>query len=300
MSRVRKRMKCICRIFAGVFLIATALFLATGLKPALTDEAFSLFSWISMWVMLASNVLFFIAFFIVEALPKDELNFKETKRGKMEDSAASSSTALIFDFSKNALKKDLEKTSNPIKKRAGWINDYLKRYIGNDFLIWPVSKIFVLESRKGGLKATRSYLLVFGKRYKYVKGIGHEEYPLEERIAFFDRFLKEILLDGESLHYKNEAFCIEAENYELCYYIEAYRKNTDKKCYIDQGKPKAERLYGNGAAQAFYELKCEFGSSSAIIGEVFKAMNDESYALTRPNARERFVALCKEKNHGIS
>lgn len=135
MSRIGKRIKRICRIFVWIFLIATALFLATGLKPALTEETFSLFSWISMWVMLASDVLFFIAFFIVEALPKDELDFKATKRGKMEDSATSSSNALISDFSKNALKKDLEKTSNPIKKRAGWINDYLKRYIGNDFLI---------------------------------------------------------------------------------------------------------------------------------------------------------------------
>lgn len=300
MDTIRKKFKDLCKIFTWIFLIATALFLATGLKPALTDEEFSLFSWILMWVMLASNVLFFIAFFIVEALPKDGLDFEVIGRKEMEDSATSRSNALIFDFSKNALKKDLEKTSNPIKKRAGWINDYLKRYIGNDFLIWPVSKIFVLESRKGGLKATRSYLLVFGKRYKYVKGIGHEEYPLEERIAFFDRFLKEILLDGERLYYKNEAFCIESENYELCYYIEAHRKGTDKKCYIDQGKPKAERLYGNGAAQAFYELKYEFGSNSEVIGQVFKAMNDESYALARPNARERFVALCKEKNHGIS
>lgn len=293
MDRARKTVNCCKTIFAWSFGIAAIVFLITGIKFIITDSA-SLFLWISMWAMLASDVLFFIAFFVAEALPKGKTGFGADGIKATGDPPASNYGALVSDLSKDILKKALKKTGNPVKKRAGWMNDHLKRYIGDNFFVWPVSRIFILESKKRGGKAIRTYLMVLGKRYKYIESMGHEEYPLAERITSLDEFLKDSLLDGEKLSYKNEAFCIEAANYALCYYVEAYRKNPDKKCYMDQGKPKVEALYNNGASKAFDKLQHEFSTNHDVIEKVFHDMNDENYEIIYPNARERFVALCNK------
>ena len=304
MRKTRDVVKKVNKGFLLLFIISTGVCLVSGIELFITDEL-SVLCWTSMWSMLGTCALFWITFFIKVALPKDnkvniieeaptiessinasnyvqrDIKRYELERKINEDRARS--------YSRMRLQDSLNTTRNPVKKRAGWLNDRMR--IPNGFC-GPVSNIVVLESREKDGRKLRSYLLVLGKRYKYVEGTGQVAYSLEERTRAFDDFLKNNLIDGETLTYEHEAFCIKSDDYEIDYYIEAYRKQPDKKCYMLNGEPKVELLHRSGAARAFYDLKHHFGPHSDIIEKVFNEMNELDYVLIQPNAADRFVALC--------
>lgn len=264
LQKIRKKIEKANKLSFRAFGVTIVFNLLSCIEIFLTDELS-----ITGTIILAMTILFgsfyFITFLVLEALPKDtESNHKKSAAG------------------------------NSVKKRARELKDSMRIPHGFYELIWSVSKQFVLESKERRGKEIRSYLLVLGKQFKYAEGIGHIAYSIEEQIAAFDAFLKSNLLDGERLTYRHGAFCIEADDYELNYYIEAYKKQPDKRCYMDNGVPKIEPLYNNGAACALYDLKHQFGPHSDIIEKVFKDMNHADYELLYPNAADRFAALCRK------
>lgn len=272
-----------------------------------TIDYYGVFSWISIGMVGLSGLLTFGSYIVLEALPKedDEITNRVAEAEERARKIAlerlvatppntidNSNTRTIKTI-KQKLEEDLSKVSRPAKKRAGVINDYLRWYPGSS-LVPPVSKIFVLESKKIGNREKRSYLLVLGHRYKSIEEQGRVAISLEERLKSFDEFLKRNLLDGEKIYYEDEAICINSKYYDIYYYIEAYRKEPDKKCYIDFDGFRVEALENNSAAKAFYELKHTYGVHSDIVEKVFLDMNSDDYEFIYPNARTRFVALCEK------
>lgn len=193
------------------------------------------------------------------------------------------------------LEATLETYKHPGRRHAGYLNDRMRSANEAARGVGPVSKQMSIEHRRDGRKEIISYLLILGKRWNYGVGEGHILYPLEKRVYDFNEFFKLGLMKNQSLKYEHEAFCIVAETYEIHYYIEAYRKQPDKKCFMENDKSQVLPLKRTGAARAFYDLKKTDGVGAEDLEWVFRMMNDADLAAETPNAAARFAQLYAER-----
>lgn len=259
-----------------MFGFAIVIFMIEFVITLITDSL-TAFSWIIIGLFLTSVALFWITFFILEALPKSQTGGPTVEYVNVLRN---------IEIEKLSVQKENPITLNMGRKRARNMKQRMKHYF--------MPTVISLESKVVFGKVQKSFLLVLGRTYGYVEGVGTAEKPLEDRIIEVKEFIQERLNDDEIFKHKDEAFIIEAPEYELRYYIEAYKKNPNRYGYFEMGIPVVKKIYGRGAAESFYYLKHKFGPHSDIVEKVFREMNDDTNEILYPNARERFIALCNK------
>lgn len=193
------------------------------------------------------------------------------------------------------LENSLSEATRPGKEKYKWMERWMDS-TAYDSGVWPAKKTKVEDYKAGG-KEIISCILTLGRKYTYGQGEGHIPYPLDKRVGAFYVFLENSLLSSEQLICRNKSFCITAPSYEINYYIEAYRKETNKRCYIEDIKQKLviEKLDRPGVGKAFYELKSITKRDKEAIEEVFRSMQNEQFIVRYPNAADRFVFLCERR-----
>ena len=259
-----------------MFGFTTVIFMIEFAITLITDYL-TAFTWIIIGLFLTSAALFWITFLILEALPKSEA---------VEPTVEYMNVLRNIEIAELPVQKDNPITLNPGRKRARDMKHRMKNYFS--------PTVISLESKVVFGKVQKSFLLVLGRTYDYVEGIGTVEKSLEDRTIEVKDFIQERLSEDEVFKYDNEAFYIETPEYELRYYIEAYKKNPNRYGYFEMGIPVVRKIYGRGAAESFYDLKHKYGPHSDIVEKVFREMNDDTNGILYPNARERFIALCNK------
>lgn len=111
---------------------------------------------------------------------------------------------------------------------------------------------------------------------------------LKEQTLSFYEHLKSIVSSEEVLTTDNKGFKIISTDFEVTYYIEAWRKHADKTAYIENGEVVIELIHRMSCEQAAYIFK-----KHKI--EPFELLNTLE-ALQRYNTpTERYTALAKIK-----
>lgn len=250
------------------------LFIFEFVRSLVTSNYNSITS-IIIGMLFLTGFIWFISFIILEALPKSEAG---------EPTVEYVNALRSIEIVEMPVHKENPTTLNPGRKRA--------RNLKHSMIHYFSPTVISLESKVVFGKVQKSFLLVLGRTYNYVEGVGTVEKPLEDRIIEVKEFIQYRLKDDEVFKYKGEAFIIEAPEYELRYYIEAYKKNPNRYGYFEMGIPVVKKIYGRGVAESFYDLKHKYGPHSDIVEKVFRDMNDDTNETLYTNARERFIALC--------
>ena len=256
------------------FVVSIVLFVLLPMKILDSDSAAS---WIIIGAFYLTGLIWFISFVVLEAIPKCDETHPTVEYVNILRN---------IEIVEMPVQKENPTTLNPGRKRARDLKHRMIHYFS--------PTVISLESKVVDGKVHKSFLLVLGRTDSYVEGIGRVEKPFEDRILEVKEFLQARLTEDEIFKYKNEAFHIETPEYELRYYIEAYKKNPNRYGYIEMGVPVVKTIHGRSAAVSFYDLKHKYGPHSDIVEIIFKQMNNDANEVLYPNARERFIALCNK------
>lgn len=119
----------------------------------------------------------------------------------------------------------------------------------NNFLLKNVKTVFRL--RKIGVslferKTVYAYTVSLQKDYKNT---------LEEMIETFYKACKKMVNGNEMLKTSGKSFKVISDDYEVFYYVEAWKKSADKIGYIEGGAVKTEFIHRMSCEQAAYIFK---------------------------------------------
>lgn len=150
----------------------------------------------------------------------------------------------------------------------------------NNYLLQNFDNIYRL--RKIGV----SYLQ--GKmRYVYAISLAKDYiHTLEDMTLLFYKLCNEMITENESLVTEEKAFRITAEDFQVFYYVEAWRKTADKIAYMEKGKVKTELLHRMSCEQAAYVYKKHNVKPFDLINKSEVLKKYDSYA-------DKYVALAK-------
>ena len=135
----------------------------------------------------------------------------------------------------------------------------------NEYVYKPKEKSRVQQINEGILKSIDTvyrlrkiqYNLADNKPcYAYVVSLAKNyTHSLKERTLSFYEYLKNIISFDEVLITENKCFKIIAEDFEVTYCIEAWRKHADTTAYIENGEVVTERIHRMSCEQAAYIFK---------------------------------------------
>ena len=150
----------------------------------------------------------------------------------------------------------------------------------NNYLLQNIKTIFRL--RKIGLSNKDNKL-----QYAYVVSLTKDhKHSLEELIWFFYTSCNEMLKSEETLTTDNKSFIISSSEFDVYYYVEAWRKYADKIAYIKDGKVLTELLHRMSCEKAAYIFK-----KHSI--EPFELINTLEVLKKHDNHADRYAALAK-------
>ena len=150
----------------------------------------------------------------------------------------------------------------------------------NDSLLQNIDTIYCLRNIQYSTvnnKICRAYIVTFAKNHIN---------SLEEMTLSLYDFFKSFVSSNEILTTDNKCFKITSHDFEITYYIEAWRKRADKTAYIKDGKVVTELIYRMGCEQAAYILK-------KYRVKPLKLLNSLEVLQKYTNPAEKYVALAK-------
>ncbi len=161
-------------------------------------------------------------------------------------------------------------------------------YEMNNFLLKNIKTIFRL--RKIGLSFFENKIV-----YAYSVSLTKEYSTLEEIVEIFYNKCKGMLNESETLLTEGTFFRIVSYDYEVFYYLEAWRKSADRIGYIKDGIVKTELLHRMSCEQAAYVFK-----KHNI--DPFEFINKLECLKKYDNHADKYVALAKlcTAGHGIT
>ena len=140
-----------------------------------------------------------------------------------------------------------------------------------------------LVYRLRGLQARKQYYLT--SRSYVVSLYKNKQFSLEELTNAFYYFLLNSLIENEYLNTDNRCFTISGDNYKITYCLEAYKKDANKICYIEDGEPKSDLLNRMSCEVAFKWLRKEDVDYNDAYLQVCSSTQIDKY----PNPADRFV-----------
>lgn len=150
----------------------------------------------------------------------------------------------------------------------------------NNFLLHNVKTIFRL--RKIGLSHSQDKHI-----YAYaVTLLKDHVHTLEEMAEVFYNSCKSVLNCSEILTTKGKAFKIISDEFEIFYYLEAWRKSADKIAYIENGIVKTELLHRMSCEQAAFVFK-------KYNVDLFEILNKSEILQRYDSHADKYVALAK-------
>lgn len=154
--------------------------------------------------------------------------------------------------------------------------------------VYKINNI-LLQKQKNIYRLRKICAGVFEDKFEYAYVISltkNHKSSIEEMVEEFYTLCKSILLDVEILITNNKRFKIVSDEFEVTYYIEAWRKTADKLAYIENGKVKTELLH---------RMSCE--QASSIYRELnvkpFSIINTVDFLKKYDNHADKYVALAK-------
>ncbi len=108
--------------------------------------------------------------------------------------------------------------------------------------VYTINNI-LLQKLKNIYKWRKICVGVFENKFEYAYVISltkNHKNSIEEMVEDFYELCKSLLLDNETLITINKRFKIVSDEFEVTYYIEAWRKTADKLAYVENGKGKME------------------------------------------------------------
>lgn len=150
----------------------------------------------------------------------------------------------------------------------------------NNFLLHNVKTIFRL--RKIGLSHSQDKHI-----YAYaVTLLKDHVHTLEEMAEVFYNSCKSVLDCSEILTTEGKTFKIVSDEFEIFYYLEAWRKSADKIAYIENGIVKTELLHRMSCEQAAYVFK-------KYNVDLFEILNKSEILQRYDSYADKYVALAK-------
>lgn len=156
----------------------------------------------------------------------------------------------------------------------------IRVYEMNNFLLQNFENIYRL--RKIGVSCSQgkmryAYTITFAKDHKHT---------FEEMVELFYDLFNKMITEKETIKVEEKTFKVLSDDFEVYYYLEAWRKCADKTAYMENGKVKTELLHRMSCEQAAYIFKKHNVKPFEIINksEVLKKYNSHA---------DKFVALAK-------
>lgn len=156
----------------------------------------------------------------------------------------------------------------------------IRVYEMNNFLLQNFENIYRL--RKIGVSCLQGKM-----RYVYAISLAKDyTNTLEDMTLLFYKLCNEMITENESLVTEEKAFRITSEDFQVFYYIEAWRKTADRIAYMENGEVKTELLHRMSCEQAAFIFNKHNIKPFEIINksEVLKKYNSHA---------DKFVALAK-------
>lgn len=129
------------------------------------------------------------------------------------------------------------------QKTVGRVDELNKALLCSVKPIFRLRKIGISQKER---KKEYAYTISFARDYKH---------SLEEMVREFYRVCGELVRGEEVLTAEGKAFKIASCDFEVFYYIEAWRKSADKIAYMEDGVVKIEQLHRMSCEQAAYVFK---------------------------------------------
>ncbi len=158
------------------------------------------------------------------------------------------------------------------KPRVQQINEYLMQNVKT---VYRLRKVFY-DASEG--KEHHAYVVSLAKVY---------ELSLQAQVENFYAACIQVLNEGETLLTEDRYFKIISETFELSYCLEAWKKNANKICYVQDGAVQIELLHRRSCEQAakLYKKKGISPLQAIAASTQLKEIK---------NPADRYVALCKK------
>lgn len=152
--------------------------------------------------------------------------------------------------------------------------------------------IYLIRRLDGNLQGQpHSYCVSFKKR---------ADRSFADAVKGFDEYLKGYVPENGRIEYASKMFVVHMDDNIYYFCLEAYKKNSDSRGYMEEGTPHTEFLHRMGMEQAVrrirkyshqYWLKNHdwFDSDTAIEG-IKSRMTDPELEERYPNHADRFIA----------
>lgn len=158
-----------------------------------------------------------------------------------------------------------------MKTRIQEINEYLLR---NSKTIYRLRKI---------RETSRSGRQICAYAVSLIKEHGMD--LIGQTLSFYNS-CKQVLAGGEKLVTENRYFKVVSDSFEVFYCLEAWRKNADKVCYVENDEIRIELLHRMGCEQAAGIFKREGVDPLELL-------NDVELLRGYDNPADRYAALAK-------
>ena len=150
----------------------------------------------------------------------------------------------------------------------------------NQFLLQNAGPIFRLRKighSQAGTRPAYAYAVSLAK--------DHRRTP-EERVLRFAAACGEMLNETEWLITEDKSFRVVSEDFEVFYYVEAWRKCADRIAYLENGNPKVELLHRMSCEQAAHIFK-------TYNLEPFELINGSDMFQKSDNHADQYAAFAK-------
>ena len=152
--------------------------------------------------------------------------------------------------------------------------------------------IYLVRRMDSNLKGQQhSYCISFKKR-------GDRSFA--DAVKGFDEYLKGFVPDGARIEYANKMFVVHMDDNIYYFCLEAYKKNSDSRGYMEEGNQHTEFLRRMGVEQAVRRIKKysyqywlknhDWVGPDTAIEEIKSRMTDPELVERYPNHADRFIA----------